>query len=55
MKYYIIIRVLIKDVFFLTDGQPNAPPPRGHIPMLQRFQDKHPDCCNINTYGFGYV
>jgi len=41
-------------VFLLTDGQPNVEPPRGHIPMLQRFMDKHPECCNINTYGFGY-
>tara|TARA_B110000879_G_C11172886_1_gene514458 strand:+ start:1413 stop:3593 length:2181 start_codon:yes stop_codon:yes gene_type:complete len=41
-------------VFLLTDGQPNIVPPRGHIPMLERFMDKHPECCNINTYGFGY-
>ena len=43
-----------RSVFLLTDGQPNVEPPRGHIPMLKKFMDKHPDCCSINTYGFGY-
>tara|TARA_B110000908_G_C10267943_1_gene466650 strand:+ start:5543 stop:7681 length:2139 start_codon:yes stop_codon:yes gene_type:complete len=43
-----------RSLLLLSDGQPNVIPPRGHIPMLHRFMDKHPDCCNINTYGFGY-
>ena len=43
-----------RSVFLLTDGQPNVVPPRGHIPMLKKFMDQHPDCCSINTYGFGY-
>ena len=30
-------------VFLLTDGQPNIEPPRGHIPMLQKYQDENPD------------
>jgi len=42
-------------VFLLTDGQPNIVPPRGHIPMLQRYKDKYPDfTCTLNTFGFGY-
>lgn len=43
-----------KSVFLLTDGMPNISPPRGHIKMLERFQDKYPDCGKIFTYGFGY-
>jgi len=42
-------------VFLLTDGQPNIVPPRGHVPMLQRYKDKYPDfTCTVNTFGFGY-
>ena len=42
-------------IFILTDGQPNIIPPRGHLPMLQNFQDEHPELhCSINTFGFGY-
>jgi len=40
----------------LTDGQPNVVPPRGHLPMLQKYAKnkggKLP--CRINTFGFGY-
>ncbi len=42
-------------VFLLTDGQPNIEPPRGHIPMLKKYQDENPDITfSIDTYGFGY-
>ena len=42
-------------VFLLTDGQPNIEPPRGHIPMLQKYKDENPDITfSIDTYGFGY-
>lgn len=39
----------------LTDGQPNIVPPRGHLPMLQRYQEKNSALeFSINTFGFGY-
>jgi hypothetical protein len=42
-------------IFLLTDGQPNIVPPRGHIPMLNRYMDDHKNMsCNINTFAFGY-
>jgi len=41
-------------VLLLTDGCPNITPPRGHVPTLKRYLDKHPlDCC-LHTFGFGY-
>jgi len=41
-------------VMLMTDGQPNQIPPRGHIPMLNRYFDTHPHfSCVVNTYGFG--
>ena len=41
-------------IMILTDGQPNIVPPRGHVPMLKRYFDKHSNfTCTINTYGFG--
>ena len=42
-------------LFLLTDGMPNIEPPRGHLPMLKKYKDEHPDFqCTINTFGFGY-
>ena len=41
-------------VFLLTDGLPNVIPPRGHIPMLKKYKDKHGLSCCIGTFGFGY-
>jgi len=41
-------------VFLLTDGQPNIIPPRGHLPMLQKYKDEHGLPGIINTFGFGY-
>jgi hypothetical protein len=42
-------------VLLLTDGLPNVIPPRGHIPMLQKYRDQHQQLpCRINTFGFGY-
>ena len=41
-------------VFLLTDGQPNIVPPRGHLPMLQKYKDEHGLPGIINTFGFGY-
>ena len=44
----------IPTVFLLTDGQPNVQPPRGHLQMLQRYNDEHSVNYTINTFGFGY-
>ena len=45
----------IASVLILTDGLPNVEPPRGHIPMLKRYKEGHPNLsCTINTFGFGY-
>jgi len=43
-------------VLLLTDGMPNIVPPRGHIPMLQKYQkDMGGELPGIiNTFGFGY-
>lgn len=41
-------------VLLLTDGQPNIIPPRGHLPMLQKYKDQYSLNCTINTFGFGY-
>jgi len=41
-------------VFLLTDGQPNVIPPRGHLPMLQKYKDEHGLPGIVNTFGFGY-
>jgi hypothetical protein len=44
-----------KVAMLLTDGQPNVLPPRGHIPELQSYMDKHPGFTfQLNTFGFGY-
>ena len=43
-----------RSLFLLTDGLPNVVPPRGHIPMLRRYKDKHGLSCTIGTFGFGY-
>lgn len=45
----------IASVFILTDGVPNVTPPRGHVPMLQRYLAANPLLnFSINTFGFGY-
>jgi Mg-chelatase subunit ChlD len=42
-------------LFLFTDGVPNIEPPRGHMPMLRLYKDKHNGLpCIINTFGFGY-
>ena len=42
-------------IFLLTDGLPNVVPPRGHLPMLSRYQDANPAfSADIHTFGFGY-
>lgn len=43
-------------ILLLTDGEPNIEPPRGHIPMLQRYRDTHDGKYPgvISTFGFGY-
>eukprot|EP00929_Paragymnodinium_shiwhaense_P109168 TRINITY_DN75519_c0_g1_i1.p1 TRINITY_DN75519_c0_g1~~TRINITY_DN75519_c0_g1_i1.p1 ORF type:complete len:1140 (-),score=192.16 TRINITY_DN75519_c0_g1_i1:483-3902(-) len=44
-----------KTLLLLTDGQPNAIPPRGHLAELRQYKDKHPDFnFQLNTFGFGY-
>lgn len=44
-------------LFLLTDGVPSEIPPRGHVPMMQRYRDsnggRYP--ATINTFGFGYA
>ncbi|KZV93034.1 hypothetical protein EXIGLDRAFT_768470 [Exidia glandulosa HHB12029] len=48
-------RLRLASVFLLTDGVPNVTPPRGHIPMLQRYLAANPLLSlSINTFGFGY-
>lgn len=45
----------LASILLLTDGQPNIAPPRGHLPMLQRFlADNSSLKFTINTFGFGY-
>jgi len=44
----------LKSISLLTDGMPNIIPPRGHIPMLQKYRDQYSSIPNINTFGFGY-
>eukprot|EP01104_Vermistella_antarctica_P019788 TRINITY_DN799_c0_g3_i2.p1 TRINITY_DN799_c0_g3~~TRINITY_DN799_c0_g3_i2.p1 ORF type:complete len:730 (-),score=183.45 TRINITY_DN799_c0_g3_i2:555-2744(-) len=45
----------IPSIFLLTDGQPNVNPPKGHIPMLRNYKDKHANVAfNLSTFGFGY-
>ena len=44
-------------LFILTDGKPNVPPPRGHIPMLEHYLESHPivrSALTISSFGFGY-
>ena len=42
-------------VLLLTDGQPNVIPPRGHLPMLERYKDQNLRLsATISTFGFGY-
>ncbi|KAH3761987.1 Voltage-dependent calcium channel subunit alpha-2/delta-2 [Pelomyxa schiedti] len=44
-----------KFLLVLTDGQPNIIPPKGHIPELRAYMEKHPDFkFQINTFGVGY-
>jgi ubiquitin/Mg-chelatase subunit ChlD len=45
----------LSSLMLLTDGLPNHDPPRGYIPMLNSYKEKHgPLACTINTFGFGY-
>ena len=43
-----------KGILLLTDGVPNAIPPRGHESMLKRYFEQHNFKCPISCYGFGY-
>jgi len=43
-----------KGIILLTDGVPNAIPPRGHESMLKRYFEQHDFKCPISCYGFGY-
>lgn len=44
-----------QSVFIFTDGMPNVIPPRGHLPMLKKYQETYPNIqMMINTFGFGY-
>ena len=46
---------VLSSIFLLTDGVPNVEPPRGHVPMMQKFMDKNSDLnFSVNTFGFGY-
>lgn len=47
----------MSSVILLTDGQPNVEPPRGHLPMLNKYKDSYPDfmgSCILNSFAFGY-
>lgn len=41
-------------LFLFTDGEPTIVPPRGFIPMLTQYKEKHGIKGVINTFGFGY-
>ena len=42
-------------VILLTDGVPNIIPPRGHIPMLEKYLDQYNNLDTVvHTCGFGY-
>lgn len=41
-------------VMLLTDGLPTHEPPRGHLPMLERWIDRNGLNCSVSTFGFGY-
>ncbi len=42
-------------IILLTDGIPNIIPPRGHLPMLDKYLDQYSDLNTvIHTCGFGY-
>ncbi|KAH3743096.1 von willebrand factor type a domain protein [Pelomyxa schiedti] len=45
----------LQSVLLLTDGLPNIVPPRGHLPMLQRYKQQNGSIGLINTFGFGYA
>jgi len=38
-------------LFLLTDGEPSD---KGHLALLEKYMDKNPLKCTINTFGFGY-
>jgi len=42
-------------LLLLTDGEPNIVPPRGHLPMLQKYKNQHKQLPSVHTFGFGYV
>jgi len=45
-----------KNVFLLTDGQPNVTPPNGEELMLKQYLETYADLkCQIHTFGFGYT
>eukprot|EP00492_Amphilonche_elongata_P004733 TRINITY_DN50_c0_g1_i5.p1 TRINITY_DN50_c0_g1~~TRINITY_DN50_c0_g1_i5.p1 ORF type:complete len:603 (+),score=103.34 TRINITY_DN50_c0_g1_i5:158-1966(+) len=42
-------------IILLTDGIPNAQPPRGEVYMMKKYMDTHPNLRFVmNTIGFGY-
>jgi hypothetical protein len=44
----------VASVMLLTDGVPTIEPPRGHLPMLARWLDRHALRCTVDAFGFGY-
>jgi hypothetical protein len=46
----------LTSLMLFTDGEPNIIPPRGHIPTLERYQEKCGGTlpARISTFGFGY-
>eukprot|EP00658_Telonema_sp_P-2_P060582 TRINITY_DN49470_c0_g1_i1.p1 TRINITY_DN49470_c0_g1~~TRINITY_DN49470_c0_g1_i1.p1 ORF type:complete len:829 (-),score=171.09 TRINITY_DN49470_c0_g1_i1:117-2603(-) len=44
----------VASTMLLTDGVPNINPPRGILPMFDRYISKYPLPCAVNTFGFGY-
>lgn len=48
--------MLIVIINFVLHVVPSEIPPRGHIPMMQRYRDSHGGKYpgTINTFGFGY-
>lgn len=58
--YYCTPTLITHNIPFLillpADGEPNVEPPRGHIPMLKLYREKHQGQFpgSISTFGFGY-
>ena len=44
-----------KNIFLLTDGQPNVHPPKGEGYAFKQYLESCPVKCQVHTFGFGYI